>query len=250
MTDNVEDTREESENEDTQTQTIDELFDADTAEQVEETDDKTEDESEESDDAEDESEDDAETTSAREESVPVKALTEERRKRQSAEKRVKELEGQLRPKDKIPDPIDDPEGYVKYNEKRFSAEAFRTKANLSRDVMIDTKDDYIEKEAIFVKLAKERPYLKQQMMEHPNPAKFAYNTALEHLEIEKYRDPDYREKLKAELREEILKEKGGKPAKKSALDVPDLTKAAAAGKNSDSVEKEETLDDMFEGSPL
>lgn len=194
----------------------------------------------------------AETTTAEEKSVPIKALTEERRKRQEAEKRAEELEAKLTKiePEKVPDPVEDPEGYKQYMEDSRHLDALKVKVSLSRDVMLDLKTDYAEKENVFVELARKNLFLVQQMNASPNPAKFAYQTAVEHLETTKLRDPKYKETLKEEIRKEILAELKGTARKKSALDVPDLTQATAAGKNSDKTESLAELDDIMQGSPL
>lgn len=198
----------------------------------------------------------AETTSAEEKPVPLKALTEERRKRQEAEKRAEELEAKLNkeiPEEKIPDPVEDPEGYKNHMEDRRHLDALKVKVSLSRDIMLDAKPDYADKEEIFVALARKNPFLVQQMNASANPAKFAYQTAVEHLDTEKLRDPKYKETLKEEIRQQVLAELQKKPEeirKKSALEVPDLTQATAAGKNSDKVEKESTLDDIISDAPI
>ncbi len=270
MADTATDTIDNTQDDEVQTDTIDDIFDAEPdegTEQVETSEDESESEESEEDesdddesDEEDSEDEDAETTAAEGESVPVKALTEERRKRQAAEKRAKDLEAKIKANapegENVPDPIDDPEGYAKYVEGKNNLNALRVKVNLSRDIMLDAKDDYVEKEQVFVELAKASPYLVQQMNASPNPAKFAYQTATDYLEVQKMRDPKYQEELEERVREKVLKELGVQPegkkksGKKSGLDVPDLSKATAAGKNSDNAEKGTGLDDIMEDSPL
>ncbi len=195
----------------------------------------------------------AETTTA-EETVPVKALTEERRKRQEAEKKAQELEAKLKEPEatKVPDPVEDPEGYARFMEDKTNLDALRIKVNLSRDMMLDVKQDYAEKEQVFVELAKKNPYLVQQMNASPNPAKYAYQTAEEHLAAKQAPiDLENSKKKIAELEAEIIQLKSGKkPDKKSALDMPDLMQATAAGKNSDKAVPEATLNDILEDAPL
>lgn len=267
MTDEVDTTQDKAEDAEVQKDTIDDLFE-DSQEQPKAESVETKGEASEAVEAkaETKTEDEpakteAEPPAAKEESVPVKALTEERRKRQDAEKRLKELEEKLQqaPQQeqvKVPDPIEDPQGYAKFMEDKTNLDALRTKVNLSRDLMLDLKDDYAEKETLFVELARANPYLVQQMNASPNPAKFAYQTATEHLEVQKYKDPKYQEQLKSELKEQLRKEllaelQEAKPGKKSALDVPDLTKATAAGKNSDKAVKEVThVNDVLQDSPF
>lgn len=261
MTDEVDTTQDKAEDAEVQKETIDDLFeesqDQPKAEAVET---KGEPEAKVEAKAETKTEG-AETPAAKEESVPIKALTEERRKRQEAEKRAQELEAKFKAapqEQKVPDPIEDPQGYTQYMEDKSNLDALRVKVNLSRDLMLDLKEDYSEKEQVFVELAKANPFLIQQMNASPNPAKFAYQSAVEHLEVQKYKDPKFKDELKEQIRKELLEEmkqekgeKQEKPGKKSALDVPDLTKATAAGKNSDTAVKEVThVNDVLQDSPF
>lgn len=263
MTDEVDTTQDKAEDAEVQKETIDDLFedsqDQPKAEAVEtkgETEEKVEAKAETK--PEEPAKTEAEPPAAKEESVPVKALTEERRKRQEAEKRAQELEEKFKQaapqEQKVPDPIEDPQGYAQYMEDKSNLDALRVKVNLSRDLMLDLKEDYAEKEQVFVELAKTNPFLVQQMNASPNPAKFAYKTAVEHLEVQKYKDPKFKDELKEQIRKELLaelQEKGEKPGKKSALDVPDLTKATAAGKNSDTAVREVThINDVLQDSPF
>lgn len=180
------------------------------------------------------------------------ALAAERRRRQEAEGKLREKEAG---KAKVPDPIEDPEGYANHLQVENGRNEFKTKIALSRDLMIDTREDFIEKEKVFMGLVADEEgnitdeSLFRKFQNAPNPARFAYNHAKEHLEVQELRSPEYREKLKAEIRAELEAElKGKKP--KSAVDVPDLTKATAAASNSTPVEELTELSDMFRDSKL
>ena len=194
---------------------------------------------------------DAETPSAEETGLKA-ALAAERRKRQEAEGKLREKEAE---KPKVPDPIEDPEGYASHLRAENGRNEFKTKIALSRDLMIDTREDFIEKEKVFMGLVADEEgnitdeSLFRKFQNAPNPARFAYNHAKEHLEVLELKSPEYREKLKAEIRAEVEAElKGKKP--KSATEVPDLTKATAAGSNSEKVEELTELSDMFKDSKL
>jgi hypothetical protein len=93
------------------------------------------------------------------------------------------------------------------------------------------------------------PDLVKKMNASVNPAKFVYDTAKATPQFQEYQeflkwkagreeqnDPSKAKKSKSEQR------------KASAVKVPDLTKAAAAGSNSEPVEKVEDLNDMFKDS--
>ncbi len=266
MTDQVVDNTEDNSESEVQTQTIDDLFDAPekSGKAKGETETKTEAKEAKADDAGAKVET-AETPAAKEDESVVglkKGISEERRKRQEAEKKAEELEARLAKAadpefEKVPDPIDDPDGYARHLENKSNLQALKTKINLSRDILLDAKEDYPEKEKVFVELARANTHLIAQMNASPNPAKFAYQTASEHLETQKLRDPKYQDEIRAKIREEeraklIAEQEEAKktPAKKSALEVPNITKATAAGNNSDKVEKVDDLDDVLEGSAL
>ena len=180
------------------------------------------------------------------------ALLAERHKRQKAEKKLKSLEEP----ETVPDPIEDPEGYSEHISAKADKNLLSAKIDLSRDLMMDSKDDYLEKEKVFMGLIGEGndgefvvtdQSLHDRFKSSKNPASFAYKHAVKHLDVEAKSAPDYEEKLTARIKAEILAEMDeagtGKPALK-AVDVPDLTKAAA-GSNSESVEKEDDLGDIF-----
>lgn len=211
-------------------------------------------------------EDEPEPPSGKDESVPIAALHAERRKRQEAEAKLRDIqEGK-----KIPDPIEDPEGYSKHIESVVSARSLDDRITMSRELYAELKDDYAEKEKVFMQLVGaefdedgkllsiQDEGLLKKFHASKNPAKFAYDTANEHLEIQKLRDPKYKEQLENEIRQKILDElnkdkKDDKPKDKTvkATEVPDLTQATASGSNSIQKEKEVSeLDDVFEGSVL
>jgi hypothetical protein len=176
------------------------------------------------------------------------ALIAERKKRQEAEKRLKEIESKP-----LPDPITDPEGYAEGLKGQVNQDSMTTRIALSRDLMIDTKPDYLEKESVFMGLITDKDgnitdtTLHQKFLAAPNPARFAYNHAIEHQEVQKLKDPAYIEQIKREAYEAGLKD-AKKP--KSARELPDLTNATASGKNSIPVIKEPTLDSIMEDSPF
>jgi len=198
----------------------------------------------------------AETESATVETPATKetglqaALTAERHKRQEAEKQLKELQT----KSTIPDPINDPEGYATYLRDQGSQESLNTRIALSRDLMIDAKPDYLEKESVFMGLIMKDGQvvddsLHKRFLASPNPARFAYTHANEHLEVQKLKDPSYLETIKKEAYEQGLKD--AKAKKKSATELPDLTNATASGSNSVEAEKSySSPKDVLADAPL
>ena len=122
-------------------------------------------------------------------------------------------------------------------------------------MMISFKDDYPEKEKVFMglvgyfddgKFVITNDLLYKQFLDSDNPGLFAYDTAVDYLLAEKYKDPDFEKNLEARLTKKILAGLETKPNEgMSAADVPDLTSATATGSNTEKVEKVEELGDMF-----
>lgn len=137
------------------------------------------------------------------------AYLDEKRKRQELEKRLEALEsGGKQEQAKGPDLFENPEEYLQQRELRL-------KADISREMMMEARPDYKEKEDVFLALAKEDPTLVSKLRQAPNPAKFAYDTAVKHKAMEEIGDPvKYREKIKAELLAELQK---SAPKKKPSL---------------------------------
>lgn len=124
--------------------------------------------------------------------VPVAALVAERLKRQKLEEQIEALKPD---ETEAPDPIEDPQGYKDYLVGKTESSALKTKIDLSRSVVSSMKEDYQEKEDIFMKLVGEvdedgklvkitDPGLQQKFVQSDNPALFIYDHATEYLEIQ------------------------------------------------------------------
>lgn len=158
--------------------------------------------------------------------VPVAALQSERQKRQQLER---ELDGLRKPQEpKKQEDVDadffaNPTGEV---ERRIKM----TELNMSEQIARSVHADYDEKLNVFADLAKQNPVFANQMMQHPHPAEFAYQTATKHLEYQKMQDPskleaDITAKVEAKLRAEYEQKF------KSASLPPDLAAVRSAGAN-------------------
>lgn len=170
-----------------------------------------------------------ETAEAQPESrhVPLKALEDERRKRQELEKRLQELEqraqprqpqqSQQQPPPQFPDPLDDPQGYARYMQQELQRSQFETRAMVSQEMMRAQHKDYDEVEAIFVEAAKSNPMLLQEMISHPVPGKYAYEQGRKIKLMNEISDPDA---YRARLREEILAELNGTQAQAPVAPAP------------------------------
>ena len=154
--------------------------------------------------------------------VPRKALEDERRKRQDLERRLAELTSAATPQTSQPqnqqqqprqqrqvpprpDPWTDPEGAAAYDQAMFQHQLFETRVITSVELMRTIKPDFDEVEKFFIEEAQRNPWLEQQLVIHPMPAKFAYEQGRRiKLMREIGDDPDayergLREKWEAEL---------------------------------------------------
>lgn len=164
----------------------------------------------------------------------VKAIQDERRKRQELERKLAEL--QNAEEKKRPDVFEDPEGAFKFTESQIAQQVFQVRVEMSREMMALAKPDYEEKEALFVEMVKENPILAQELQRHPNPAKFAYETASKALQLKEMENLDeYKAKLKAEIRAEIEAElkqqQAAEQAKRQSIPPTLANKRAAAPLN-------------------
>jgi hypothetical protein len=135
--------------------------------------------------------------------IPIAALKDERSKRQTLETEIAQLREQMQrlqqPQPQAqpegpPDQWEDPDGYrdwlIKMAEDRATAAA--TQAFNVQRIQADAaqfsagKEDYEPTIQAFRQMADVNPGLYEQMMRAPSPAKFAYDTAKTHLEIQQY----------------------------------------------------------------
>lgn len=193
-------------------------------------------------------------------SVPVKAVQEERRKRQAAEAIAADLKKQLAEKEKTPpaerpNALEDPEGAIKHLETDFERklaakdeEKINERISDSRETYLEIKEDYLAVEKVFVGLAQANPELIREMRASRNPAKFAYEKGKEHIEFQEFLEAKKSGAKKSdenpEKPEESAEETPEAKRKKSALAVPDLINATSTTKGNQPV-KRESLDDLL-----
>lgn len=244
-------------------ESLSDIFDDSKESETVETEEETEEEKGETE--EEETEEKSEESETKEAETPsaeiagqTAALVAERKKRQALEVELK----QYREGKKMPDPVDDPEGYAAHVQSMVSQETLRSRISISRNVLMDVKEDYLDKEKVFQDLigaeydddgkitSLKDEALHRKFLQSENPAKFAYDTAKEHLEIQQLKDPAYIQKIKDEAREEGRKAALSEKQKLSATQVPDLTKATESGKNSKKVETLPEIDEIFADSKL
>ena len=187
------------------------------------------------------------------------ALVAERQKRQRAEA---ELKGYQKP-EVTPDPIEDPDGYKDYIIGKTDKGLLDAKIAISRDLILDSKEDYLEKEEVFMRdlvgavidedgmlVSVSNQSMLDQFQKAANPAKFVYDQAVTYLDVKEKSSPDYAEKLKASLKAEILAElqaetAPAKPKTVGAADVPNLT-STSAGSNATAVVKPLSHSEMWD----
>lgn len=174
-------------------------------------------------------------------SVPLAALEDERRKRQALESEVNNLREKLPKSDEAPDPFEDIDAYDAHKkaewEKNLNTEQANVrnaKINESRSKMLETVVDYDEMEAIFQIAAAKDPGLVDKMLSSESPAQFAYDSGKAYKESLLKVVPD----VKTELTEEQKRNK-------SAVEVPNLATATAQAKNTETLEREADIEDVF-----
>jgi hypothetical protein len=174
--------------------------------------------------------------------VPIKVVHEERRKRQELERQLAELtkqrtappaQQQAQPQaqhpqapmpdlPERPDPWIDPEGAMAWDraamQQQIQTQVFETRTVLSREMMMSSKPDFQEVEAIFIEAARRAPHLVEALKAHPMPAKYAYETGLK---IKAWNEiGDDPAAYKQRVREELEAERGQQQAAPSQPQTP------------------------------
>ena len=181
-----------------------------------------------------------------------KALAAERQKRQDAQALLRKQEST--PKS-APDPVTDPEGYAAYHEQSTDKKVLNDRIVLTQDLMRDLHDDFDKYQGIFMNLVSKEnddgslsitdPALLAKFNASANPAKFAYNHAKKHEELETLSSPDYKENLRKSIEAEVLQKLKAKGL--AVADLPNLTNAAASNKNDVIVDdKSKDVIDVFD----
>lgn len=163
-----------------------------------------------------------------------KARDAERHKRIELERKIAQ---QQQTPEKVPDPVTDPEEYTNYVLGKGDAKILRLKIEQSQELMRESTADYDEKEKVFLSLiADEAGNVTNQKLltefnQSLNPAKFAYNQAKKHLDFLERTSPEYEARMREKIAKELLEDYKQKGL--HALDLPNLTNAAASGSNTE-----------------
>lgn len=135
--------------------------------------------------------------------APLAAVQDERRKRQEAEARLKQYEQQLAQRHEQAPPPDwyaEPDRAAQIMQQQVQYTIVHNKVALSQDLAREQYADYDAMEQVFTEAAQQQPHLWQQLYQHPNPAKFAYQQAKKlHAMREIGDDPEaYRQRIIAD----------------------------------------------------
>lgn len=161
------------------------------------------------------------------ERVPVRALQDERQKRQQLEERLRQydeyfaqLNSQQQPEE-TPDQFTDPEGYTAHVVRQAVQAAIQeiapqlqrtqtlSRAEVSEMLARQKYEDYDQKIEAFKEAVQDNPFLIQQVQQAPDPAIFAYNAAVKYLEAKQYGNASpTRDQIEAEIREKVIAELG------------------------------------------
>lgn len=157
------------------------------------------------------------------ESWTKQAVLDERRKRQELEKRLKEYEQRLQPQAQQPaqpqqpqaDWWSSPDQAAQVLQQQVEQQVFQTRVAMSERMLRQQHPDYDEVSELFAERARQDPNLLQQVFSHPFPAEFAYQVGQQIKMLQEIgNDPSaYRQRLRDQLREEILAEMGQQPAR-------------------------------------
>jgi len=167
--------------------------------------------------------------------VPLKALEDERRKRQEFEKQFAELQRQMQalqqPKPQVPqpqaqpdlppDPWTDPEGAIAWHNRQQQRAIYETRVVMSEELM-SQKPDYAEMKQEFFEAITADPSLAHKLVAHPMPAKFVYEVGKKHRAEKRIgNDPDaFEANLREQIRQELMAELGTQPSQAQAPRAP------------------------------
>lgn len=191
-----------------------------------------------------------EPTPPQENTVPLTAVLDERRKRQALEAELAELKQQREP-EKVPDVIDNPNEYTNYVSQKIDQGMVQARISMSQEFMRMQDSEYDAKEAEFLEMAQQNPQLGQQLVQHAMPAKFVVETVDKARELKRMDNVDeYKAQLRAEVEAQVRKEleleiqaEKEKASQMSKL-KPSLANARSSKDQSDPVDL--TLDDLFD----
>lgn len=168
--------------------------------------------------------------------VPKAALHDERRRRQQAEEELKDLRKLIPATDEEPDAYEDQDAWKEWYKNKMQGEQKAAQEKLTKDrldksrsKMLEAESDYEAMERLFGVMLADDPSLRDKMLASGDEGKFVYDTA------KKYRE------------EQLNPTKKPKPEPETPeIDGANLATATAQDTNTPKVEKEESLEEMFD----
>lgn len=184
--------------------------------------------------------------------VPLKALEEERHKRQELERQLESLKNQPQPKaeEKI-DFLENPEGRLDQVSTQMQQQLLLQKIQMSEHMVKQQHNDYDDKMNRFMMEAQKSPSLIDNMKAHPHPAQFAYETAAKYIQLDEINDLDsYKQTLSEKIRKEIEAEYEAKNAgkKTKAAALPEKSLADTGSAKLDEKGKAVNVDDFIKSN--
>lgn len=182
--------------------------------------------------------------------VPLKALEEERHKRQELERQLEALKNPPKEEEQV-EFFEDPEGRFNQMQQQVNTQMLVQKIQMSEYMAKQQYADYDDKMQRFLEEAQKSPALIDQMKSHTHPAEFAYQTADKFIKMDEIDNLDaYKqslsEKLRKELEEEYKAKYEGKKAKAGALPKKSLADTGSA--KLDTSTKEIDVDAFISGN--
>jgi hypothetical protein len=131
-------------------------------------------------------------------------------------------------------------------ETKFQRELVNQKLDLSESFARDKYADFDEKMETFKVLVNENPALYAQMVQQPNPADFAYKTALNQQKLQEMGNPlEYEKKLEEKIRAKLKAEIETEAAKREDLPGTLATTRGIAGTHAATWQGPPSLDDVL-----
>lgn len=116
-----------------------------------------------------------------EKTVPLKALEDERRKRQELEQRLEQ-----QPKQEAPDPLDDPDGFRQYQDNARLNDRIEISVEIAREM----HEDFDSVHEVFMEEAAKNPVLAQAAMQSKAPGIHIYREGKRLAKAREIGDPD------------------------------------------------------------
>jgi hypothetical protein len=150
--------------------------------------------------------------------IPINALLDEREKRQRLEAELAQLKAKAEPakEDTTEDDLfSNPAEVLKRVQMEAYAAARRDMINMSEAILFESKPDAQEKIDAFKDAVQQNPTLYQQMLQHPNPAGFAYQEGSKFLSVKSMPQDmaAYEKELRAKIEAELAAKYGQKGGK-------------------------------------